>query len=175
MERGEEMRKENSEGKMGRNLIVAAAGAAFLFAVICAVPFIGQTAAADKKADDQTAAKDNKPADITTHKTLQGTLSGLTKRTINVVYDIKADKDGNKTEYEMSFTIPEKVKLTNVEKLSDLKFGNSVVVSYDEITEDSQVTDDKGVTKTVTKVVGKEAKEIKFLNRGGAQGTYVTE
>ncbi|MFA5118420.1 MAG: hypothetical protein WC695_06165 [Candidatus Omnitrophota bacterium] len=77
-------------------------------------------------AQEKTGSKE------TVRKEVTGVISGLSSNFMAVTYG--AD-DPSKGAYEMAFTIDKKIKVEHKNKLSDIKFGDTVTVKYDEITE----------------------------------------
>jgi hypothetical protein len=83
--------------------------------------------AATALAQEKTANKE------TVRKEVTGVVSGLSSNFMAVTY---GGDDPSQGAYEMAFTIDKKIRVEHKNKLSDIKFGDTVTVKYDEITEE---------------------------------------
>lgn len=104
----------------------------------------------------QEAAGENKG--FTAQKNLTGEVSGISNTFLAVTFGQDAESS-----YEMTFTVPEDVKLKGKERLSDIHTGDTIFVQYEETTQSLKKKDKEGKEVEETRVLGRVVKEITFV------------
>lgn len=109
-------------------------------------------------------AEEEEGVDVT-YKEIKGEVSGIGPNFIMVTYSADT-KGGKKTEYDICLTIGEDLEVANVRELSEIKVGYAVSVRYEEKRKGYEKKLKDGTVKQGTKIAGREAKKITFLNYG---------
>ncbi len=103
----------------------------------------------------ETAGKDE---EFTDQKTLTGEVSGISSTFLAITYAQDAE-----SAYEMTFTVPNDVKLKGKEKIKDIHTGDTIFVLYEETTQSLKKKDKEGKEIEEIRVLGRVVKEITFV------------
>ena len=106
-----------------------------IFVVMMVLSFAGLVFAQDK------SQQKGKVKTTSTMKEVQGEISGITKRSISIVYD-RDNKKG--VEYEMLLPFAQEgIKVEHKKNLSEFSQGDTVLVSYEEVIEENEKAEKK--------------------------------
>jgi len=92
-------------------------------------------------------------------KVVSGEVAAISSRLITIIYDKDEEK---KIEHEIDLPIDKDIKLVHKRELSDINIGDIVRVTYEESQKEEEI-EKEGITETITKVIGRQAKVITFV------------
>lgn len=112
---------------------------------------------------DTAQAEDASPDDaIVVTKVITGKVSAINPkdRFLTVIYQQEKEKG---VEYELLLTLADKVELQHKQNLNELKYGDTIKVTYAEKQQEAKRQTPDGAMEHYTKVLSREATVIAFL------------
>ena len=116
-------------------------------------------------ASPQAPAKSKSPVEDTSvivTKEVVGKLSAINPKDHMLTVIYQQDKQHG-VENEIFLSLQDDVELRSLRNLHDLKFGDTIKVSYDEQQQDAERKTEDGKSEHYTKVLSREAKMITFI------------